>query len=219
MEHNRSLHNFVGVLRSKHFLPALSLALYWLNPIGVPGFGLVDTEYFRILFSFETSQDGSIVVEMRHNERRCRCFAYTFTHFVMDKQKVKTLVPCLGLGSCDILVLQVETLRSWDSNTLPPTTSDESSFLETTFWSACYPQDCVWLLLVCFMSACYPQRVPTNRHRVPTNRHRLPTNRHRRAYWTLRVVIVFYYGTSCCKGTVRLLSGRPASGDGRAAWN
>ena len=38
-------------------------------------------------------------------------------------------------------------------------------------------------------------RLPTNRHRLPTNRHRLPTGRHRRAYWTLRVVFFFHYGT------------------------
>ena len=52
MEQNRLLHNFVCVLRLKHFLPALSLALCRLNPVGVAiataaGSGLVDTEYFH----------------------------------------------------------------------------------------------------------------------------------------------------------------------------
>ena len=52
MEQNRLLHNFVCVLRPKHFLPAFSLALCLLKPVGVAlataaGSGLVDTDYFH----------------------------------------------------------------------------------------------------------------------------------------------------------------------------
>ena len=48
-------------------------------------------------------------------------------------------------------------------------------------------------------------RLPTNRHRLHTNRHRLHTNRHHRAYWTLRVFFIFYYGNPRRLQCARLL--------------